>query len=79
MVFDYSDFFLHDRQRQEFMRSFCFILWTTVEMQKMMMMASSTFDLNHTLKAQMIFQACKALNLLDVTQRKTTVMLERDF
>ena len=47
MAFDYSDLFLHHRQRQEFMRSFYFILWTTVKMTKMMM-ASSTFDLNHT-------------------------------
>jgi hypothetical protein len=48
MAFDHSDLFLHDRLRQELMRSFCFIHWITVTMTKMiMMMASSAFDLNH--------------------------------
>jgi hypothetical protein len=48
MDFDHSDLFLHDRLRQELIRSFCFTHWITVMMTKMiMMMASSAFDLNH--------------------------------
>jgi len=61
------------------MSSFCFIYWITVKMTKMIMkMASSASDLNH-IEGPNDIPSMPSSSLLQVTERKTKGILERDF